>query len=291
MASLKEVKERIASVNGTLKITSAMKVVASAKLHKAQELIEGMYPYEQRLSRMLEEFLDANPEVDSLLTVQRPVRRVALVVFASNGSLCGGYNANVIRHFQEWVDQNQAVGKENLIIYPIGKKIEEAVRKAGFTPAGTFAKLADKPNLKEASELADRLTKSFLEGEVDRIDLLFNHFKSTAVQTLTLRTYLPVNLAQVRQENISEQGYVMNYIVEPDADSFLQMILPTVLRVKLYTALLDATASEHAARTMAMQVATDNANDLLQDLTVLYNKSRQQVITNELLDIASGSMT
>lgn len=250
-----------------------------------------MYPYEQRLSRMLEEFLDANPEVDSLLTVQRPVRRVALVVFASNGSLCGGYNANVIRHFQEWVDQNQAVGKENLIIYPIGKKIEEAVRKAGFTPAGTFAKLADKPNLKEASELADRLTKSFLEGEVDRIDLLFNHFKSTAVQTLTLRTYLPVNLAQVRQENISEQGYVMNYIVEPDADSFLQMILPTVLRVKLYTALLDATASEHAARTMAMQVATDNANDLLQDLTVLYNKSRQQVITNELLDIASGSMT
>lgn len=291
MASLKEVKERIASVNGTLKITSAMKMVASAKLHKAQELIEGMYPYEQRLSRMLEEFLDANPEVDSLLTVQRPVRRVALVVFASNGSLCGGYNANVIRHFQEWVDQNQAVGKENLIIYPIGKKIEEAVRKAGFTPAGTFAKLADKPNLKEASELADRLTKSFLEGEVDRIDLLFNHFKSTAVQTLTLRTYLPVNLAQVRQENISEQGYVMNYIVEPDADSFLQMILPTVLRVKLYTALLDATASEHAARTMAMQVATDNANDLLQDLTVLYNKSRQQVITNELLDIASGSMT
>lgn len=291
MASLKEVKERIASVNGTLKITSAMKMVASAKLHKAQELIEGMYPYEQRLSRMLEEFLDANPEVDSLLTVQRPVRRVALVVFASNGSLCGGYNANVIRHFQEWVDQNQAVGKENLIIYPIGKKIEEAVRKAGFTPAGTFAKLADKPNLKEASELADRLTKSFLEGEVDRIDLLFNHFKSTAVQTLTLRTYLPVNLAQVRQENISEQGYVMNYIVEPDADSFLQMILPTVLRVKLYTALLDASASEHAARTMAMQVATDNANDLLQDLTVLYNKSRQQVITNELLDIASGSMT
>lgn len=291
MASLKEVKERIASVNGTLKITSAMKMVASAKLHKAQELIEGMYPYEQRLSRMLEEFLDANPEIDSLLTVQRPVRRVALVVFASNGSLCGGYNANVIRHFQEWVDQNQAVGKENLIIYPIGKKIEEAVRKAGFTPAGTFAKLADKPNLKEASELADRLTKSFLEGEVDRIDLLFNHFKSTAVQTLTLRTYLPVNLAQVRQENISEQGYVMNYIVEPDADSFLQMILPTVLRVKLYTALLDASASEHAARTMAMQVATDNANDLLQDLTVLYNKSRQQVITNELLDIASGSMT
>ena len=125
MASLKEVKERIASVNGTLKITSAMKMVASAKLHKAQELIEGMWPYEQRLSRMLESFLNADPETDSLLTTPRPVKRAALVVFASNGSLCGGYNANVIRHFHEWVNNNMDLGKENLVIYPVGKKIED----------------------------------------------------------------------------------------------------------------------------------------------------------------------
>ena len=169
MASLKEVKERIASVNGTLKITSAMKMVASAKLHKAQELIEGMWPYEQRLSRMLEEFLDAYPEMDSQLTAERPVKRVALVVFASNGSLCGGYNANVVRRFREWVEQNLILGKENLVIYPIGKKIEEAVRKAGFTPAETFGRLADKPDREVIAQLADRLTKSFLDGDVDHV--------------------------------------------------------------------------------------------------------------------------
>lgn len=290
MASLKEVKERIASVNGTLKITSAMKMVASAKLHKAQELIEGMWPYEQRLSRMLEEFLDAYPEMDSQLTAERPVKRVALVVFASNGSLCGGYNANVVRRFREWVEQNLILGKENLVIYPIGKKIEEAVRKAGFTPAETFGRLADKPDREVIAQLADRLTKSFLDGDVDRIDLLFHHFKSTATQDLVLRTYLPVDLSQVRQKEVSSADYVLNYIVEPSPNAFLRTLLPTVLRLKLYTALLDSNASEHAARTMAMQVATDNANDLLQDLTIMYNKSRQQVITNELLDMAGGSM-
>lgn len=289
MASLKEVKERIASVNGTLKITSAMKMVASAKLHKAQELIEGMWPYEQRLSRMLEGFLDADPETDSLLTAPRPVKRAALVVFASNGSLCGGYNANVIRHFHEWVNNNMDLGKENLVIYPVGKKIEEAVRKDGFEPAGSFCKMADKPNFESASALADRLTKSFINGEVDRIDLLFNHFKSTATQELTLTHLLPVDLSQLKQQHQSGD-YIPNYIVEPSPDAFLQQLLPTVLHIKLYTALLDSNASEHAARTMAMQIATDNANDLLQDLTIMYNKSRQQVITNELLDIVSGSM-
>lgn len=289
MASLKEVKERIASVNGTLKITSAMKMVASAKLHKAQELIEGMWPYEQRLSRMLEGFLDADPETDSLLTASRPVKRAALVVFASNGSLCGGYNANVIRHFHEWVKNHMDLGKENLVIYPVGKKIEEAVRKAGFEPAGSFSKMADKPNFGAAAALADELTKSFIDGKVDRIDMIFNHFKSTATQVLTLSQFLPVDLSQLKQEHKADE-YAPDYIVEPSPDAFLQQLLPTVLHIKMYTALLDSNASEHAARTMAMQIATDNANDLLQDLTIMYNKSRQQVITNELLDIVSGSM-
>ena len=179
--------------------------------------------------------------------------------------------------------------KENLVIYPVGKKIEEAVRKAGFEPAGSFSKMADKPNFESASALADQLTKSFINGEVDRIDLLFNHFKSTATQELTLTHFLPVDLSQLKQQHQSDD-YTPDYIVEPSPDAFLQQLLPTVLHIKLYTALLDSNASEHAARTMAMQIATDNANDLLQDLTIMYNKSRQQVITNELLDIVSGSM-
>lgn len=289
MASLKEIKLRIASVNGTLKLTSAMKMVASAKLHKAQELIEGMWPYEQRLSRILEGFLNADSEISSTLTAQREVKRAALVVFASNNSLCGGYNANIIRHFNAWVESHHAIGKDNMVIFPVGRKIEEAVKRAGFTPAGQFNKMADKPNRKEATDLADRLTSMFLQREVDQVDLLFHHFKSMSTQELKLNTFLPVDLSQMKQEKATSH-FATNYIVEPSPESFLKTLLPTVLRAKLYTALLDSNASEHAARTMAMQVATDNANDLLQDLNIMYNKSRQQVITNELLDIVSGSM-
>lgn len=290
MASLKEIKLRIASVNSTLKLTSAMKMVASAKLHKAQELIEGMWPYEQQLSRILESFLNADQEINSTLTARREIKRVALVVFSSNNSLCGGYNANIIRHFNTWVESYHTIGKDNMIIFPIGRKIEEAVKKAGFKPAGQYNKIADKPSRKEATDLADRLTSMFLQGEVDQIDLLFHHFKSMSSQELKLNTFLPIDLSQIKKEKATSH-FATNYIVEPSPESFLQALLPTVLRIKLYTALLDSNASEHAARTMAMQVATDNANDLLQDLNIMYNKSRQQVITNELLDIVSGSMT
>ena len=290
MASLKEVKGRIASVNGTLKITSAMKMVASAKLHKAQERIEGMLPYEEKLSYILNSFLESNPEVDTLLTTTRPVKKAALVVFASNGSLCGGYNSNVIHHFREWVEAHESLGRDNLIIYPIGRKIEEAVCKAGFTPAGQFIHMADKPNREDAYQLADELTKRFEQEDFDSVDLLYNHFKSTATQILTLKPFLPIDISRQNENDSHKTDYNADYIIEPSAEIFMKQLLPQVLRTQLFTALLDANASEHAARTMAMQVATDNANDLLQDLTLQYNKSRQQVITNELLDIVSGSM-
>lgn len=291
MASLKEVKGRIASVNGTLKITSAMKMVASAKLHKAQERIEGMLPYEERLSKILNNFLASAPEVETYLTTARPVKKAALVVFSSNGSLCGGYNSNIIHHFRQWVETHESLGQDNLIIFPVGRKVEDAVRKAGFTPAGQFVHMADKPNREEAYQLADDLTKRFSKGEFDSVDLLYNHFKSTATQILTLKQFLPVDISlHVNKESDQQTTYNADYIIEPSAEVFMKQLLPQVLRTQLYTALLDANASEHAARTMAMQVATDNANDLLQDLTLMYNKSRQQVITNELLDIISGSM-
>lgn len=290
MASLKEVKGRIASVNGTLKITSAMKMVASAKLHKAQERIEGMLPYEEKLSYILNSFLESDPEVDTFLTTTRPVKKAALVVFASNGSLCGGYNSNVIHHFRQWVEAHESLGRDNLIIYPIGRKIEEAVRKAGFTPAGQFVHMADKPNREEAYKLADELTERFKQEDFDSVDLLYNHFKSTATQVLTLKPFLPVDIHRQNDSEARKTAYNADYIIEPSAEIFMKQLLPQVLRTQLFTALLDANASEHAARTMAMQVATDNANDLLQDLTLMYNKSRQQVITNELLDIISGSM-
>ena len=294
MASLKEVKGRINSINGTLKITSAMKMVASSKLHKAQEAIENMLPYERRLHHMLTDLLGSGLRVDSPFSVKREVKKVALVVFASNSSLCGGFNMNVIRHLNEWVEKYTAqVGKENIQIYPVGRKVADAVKKMGFTPMGDYQHMSGKPNYREASELAAELMKRFVRGEIQQIDLLYNHFKSTSTQVLTQETFLPVDLGVSNHpdEDTEElSGELANYILEPSVEGLLRQLLPKVLHLKLFTALLDSSASEHAARMMAMQVATDNANDLIQDLTLIYNKSRQQAITNELLDIIGGSL-
>lgn len=289
MASLKEVKGRIASVNNTRKITSAMKMVASAKLHKAQAAIENMLPYERRLNHILTNFLSADSsEVQSPFIVKREVKRVAIVVFASNTSLCGEFNANIIRHLTVILDGYKALGMENVLVYPVGRKVAEGVKKLGFKIEGDFQHMADKPSYQEAADLAADLMKRFLHRDIDKVELLYNHFRSTAVQILTRETYLPIDLS--KEKGKEESGKVPDYIIEPSVDEVMQELLPKVLRMKMFTVLLDSNAAEHAARTMAMQIATDNANELLQDLTVMYNKSRQQAITNELLDIVGGSM-
>lgn len=293
MASLKEVKSRINSINGTLKITSAMKMVASAKLHKAQEAIENMLPYENKLHGILRDFLASGVSVQTPFSVNKQVKKVAIVAFASNSSLCGGYNANVIRHLSALVDEYSAkVGKENILIYPVGRKIAEAVKKMGMEVAGDYQYMSGKPNYQDASDLASELMSKFLKGEIQKVDLLYNHFKSTSSQILTHETYLPVDVnGQVGDTDNSEaKEQSSDYIIEPSAEVIMKSLVPKVLRMKIYTVLLDAAASEHAARTMAMQIATDNANDLIQELTLVYNKSRQQAITNELLDIVGGTM-
>ena len=264
-------------------------MVASAKLHKAQGAITHMLPYEKRLHELLTNLLGGG---DALFWgTPREVKRVALVVFSSNSSLCGGFNANVIKHATQWLDEHQALGKENILIYPVGKKVADAMVKMGYPIQGDFQHLADKPSFAEAAELAQGLMDKFAHGEVDKVELIYNHFKSTASQILTREVYLPM---VCHPEEHSDEGSRIHpqedYILEPSREELLTMLLPKVLRMKLYTALLDSNASEHAARTMAMQIATDNADDLLQELTLMYNKTRQQAITNELLDIVGGSM-
>ena len=289
MASLKEVKGRIATVNNTRKITSAMKMVASAKLHKAQGAITNMLPYERRLHGLLTNLLSGGDILS--WNTPREVKRVALVVFSSNSSLCGGFNANVIKHACAWLDEHKALGIENILVYPIGKKVADALLKQGYSVQGDYQHMADKPSFAEASVLAQQLMDMFEKGKVDRVELLYNHFKSTASQILTHEVYLP--FLSSHEEKLSDEESrteEIDYILEPSREELLTMLLPKVLRMKLYTALLDSNASEHAARTMAMQIATDNADELLQELTLMYNKTRQQAITNELLDIVGGSM-
>lgn len=321
MPSLKEIKSRIASVNSTRKITSAMKMVASSKLHHAQTAIENMLPYENMLEHILKTFLVSAPDVELPFDQERPVKKVALIVFSSNSSLCGGFNANIIKTMLHAIEEyrKQGLTNDDIIIYPIGRKVEEKVRKLGLRSAGSFVHLADKPNSAQCRDISVEAGTMFLEGKVDKVELIYHHFKSAGSQVLTRRTFLPIdlhddvgadndrdlssNLAtkksqeylknRNKQEEEREQTTVKplndNFLVEPDLKSVLTELVPKELHLMVYTALLDSNASEHAARMVAMQTATDNADELLRELNLQYNKSRQAAITSELLDIVGGS--
>lgn len=284
MASLKEVKGRINSVKSTMKITSAMKMVASAKLHHAQSAITNMLPYEQKLDGMLTTFLSANTDYQSVYTSVRPVHKLAIIAFSSNSSLCGAFNSNVARLLNNVTDSYKGLTKNDITVYPIGKKIAKAAQKAGYKIAGNYEVMADKPNYKDAAALASDIMEKYADGGYDKVEMIYHHFKSSASQLLLNEVYLPL------QVNLEQEGPMLDYIVEPSSELLLKVMIPQVIALRMFTALLDSNASEHAARMMAMQMATDNGDKLLQDLTIQYNKSRQQAITNELLDIIGGSL-
>lgn len=288
MASLKEVKTRIASVNSTRKITSAMKMVASSKLHRAQQAIESMRPYERQLTRIMSTFVGSmEGEVDTAYAAQRDVKRVVIVLFTSNSSLCGGYNANAVKDFVKKVEEYRSRNIEVCRVYAMGKKAAEAVGKLKNFDLVDKSALLDHPSYQEAAKVASELMDLYVKGDIDEVDLIYHHFKSAGTQILTTETFLPIDL----HADSTEEGATnnLNFIVEPSMGDIVNQLIPKSLHLRLYTALLDSLASEHAARVIAMQVATDNADDLLRELTLTYNKTRQQAITNELLDIAGGS--
>lgn len=320
MPSLKEIKGRIASVNSTRKITSAMKMVASSKLHHAQVAIQNMLPYETMLEHILKSFLAAEIEAKTIYDQERSIKRVALVVFSSNSSLCGGFNANIIKVMMKAEEAlSNELGKDNVEIYPVGRKVAEKARKLGYNVKCDLADLVDHPNVKQCIDLAMELGERFANGEIDKVELIYHHFKSAGSQILTHKTFLPIDIETELQRDherdltsnvvtqqiqdylkkksrikrpVSRENEVAplndNFIVEPDVNTVLSQLIPKMAHLMLYTALLDSVASEHAARMVAMQTATDNADELLRELNLQYNKSRQQAITSELLDIVGG---
>lgn len=311
MSSLKEIKTRINSVKSTLKITSAMKMVAAAKLHKAQGIIGNKLPYEQQLRRILAGMLQdddmlravhdelglGNPKDNSLIRLndvqaddlpsKENVRRVALVLFSSNGSLCGGFNANVVREFQKTLAVLVECGytPADIDVYAVGGKIADAALKSGLTLTEDLSEMADRPSYGDATNLATTLVDSFISGHVGQIILIYSHFATATSQPVIRENYLPLAL-----HDLDAGAEPVDYILEPDPLELARKLFPMVLRLKLYTVLLDANAAEHAARTIAMQIASDNAKNLLSELTLAYNKGRQQEITAEILDLVGGTI-
>lgn len=321
MASLKETKDRISSVKNTLKITSAMKMVASAKLHKAQTAIENMLPYEQKLHHILGGMLQDKDLHKSLvrlglggkgaqtvilqdfetdaLPVKDKVSRVAVLAISSNTAMCGAFNANVIRHFNKTMDLLHSAGyaDEDIDIYVIGRKIAEAASKAGYNLAKDYSE--GRPDYVKAEEISNHLIEEFSEDRVQQVILVYNHMASAASQPSIRENYLPISLRNSsafssEDPNLDElppDAEPVDYILEPDPIAVARILLPKVLVLKIYTVLLDADAAEHAARTLAMQIASDNATDLIAGLTLEYNKARQQAITAEILDLVGGTIS
>ncbi|MBQ9410384.1 MAG: ATP synthase F1 subunit gamma [Bacteroidales bacterium] len=309
MPTLKEIKGRIGSVRSTLKITSAMELVSSAKLRKAQNAISAMRPYEEALQKMLAlaggagngfenvplpsnkaDFAGDGTENDRLPAV--------IIAIASNSSLCGGFNSNIIAKVR-------AVRNEGDVVYSIGRKMADAMARDGFPSPEDYSALSEHPAYAQAADIVERLSEDFYEGRISSVKLVYTHFVSTSRQVPVVETLLPVGETpdQVGGDVMPDSAPVMpdpgrsvmpdtdrasDVILEPSAKDLLEELLPRALKLKLYAALLDSAAAEHAARTIAMQTATDNAENLLAELTLQYNKGRQQKITSEILDLAGG---
>jgi F-type H+-transporting ATPase subunit gamma len=305
VASLREIKDRIGSVRSTLKITSAMKLVASAKLRKAQRAIEALRPYERTLAEIYAAIGSAgsaaapSPLSSSASLTLDPVRvngfegalptpadRVtptAVVAIASNSSLCGGFNANVVRKALETIR-----GCEGAVeVYPLGRKMAEALRRAGYTADRDYNDLVGHPSYEQSAALARSLAERFERGELARVVLVYTSFVSASRQEPVAETFLPFEGDKILR--VAQDDNESEYLLEPDAAALTAQLLPQVMLLKFHAAILDSAAAEQAARTLAMQTATDNAEDLLGELTLEYNKGRQQKITAEILDLLGGS--
>ena len=277
MPTLKETKGRINSVRNTLKITSAMKLVASAKLRKAQQAIELMRPYERQLQRMLE-VVCGRHEAEALASQVESLKgRKAVVAIASNSAMCGSFNANVIAKVRSLRSPGDTV-------WSIGRKMADAMRRDGFPSPDDLSAVAEHPAYAPVASLVEKLSDEFEKGRYSCVVLVYNHFVSTSRQEPVVEILLPEGKF-VADDSPEREA---SLIIEPSRKEFLEALVPKTRKLKLYAALLDSSAAEQAARTVAMQTATDNGEDLLEDLTLQYNKGRQQKITSEILDLAGG---
>jgi len=288
MANLKEIRNRIASVTSTRKITSAMKMVSAAKLRKAQEAIIQMRPYADRLHTILTNLSDSiRGEEDNPYATERDLEKVLIVVIASNRGLCGAFNSFVIKRTLDVANEDfgKLMQQKKVDFYAIGKKGSEFLRKNKFPLVGVKNELFDDLTFDNVMPVAEEIMDQFIAGEYDKVMLVYNQFKNAAVQILTTEQFLPVLIP----EKTEEDSKYADYIYEPSKEYIIRELIPRSLKIQFYKALLDSHAAEQGARMTAMHMATDNATDLLRDLNLNYNKARQAAITNELLEIVSGA--
>ncbi len=284
---LKEVRNRIKSVQSTQQITKAMKMVSAAKLRRAQDAIQQMRPYAQKLQEMLSNIVSSQSGDMALpLAEERAPERVLLIPITSDRGLAGAYNANIIKLTREAIRakyaSQQAAG--NVTILPIGKKAYEAFQRANARMIDTYWTLMGNQSFENVKEVARYAQEAFLRKEYDRVELVYSQFKNAATQQFVTEAYLPIPHAENTGSTLKT-----DFIYEPSKEVLIAELMPKILNTQVFKAVLDATASEHGARMTAMDKASENANEILKNLKISYNRARQAAITTELTEIVSGA--
>lgn len=287
MAGIRELKERIDSVSSARKITTAMQMVASSKLKKAAKSAESFVPYQKMLHSILDDFLAYEQETDSPYVQKRKIRHITIVAFSSNTGFCGSFNSVIINTLQREVDAWKMRDTENIHLIGVGKKVSDAIRKMNYK--GTreeWNRLVDHPSYEGAKELADHLMEMYKKEQTDKVVLIYFHYKNPMVHELMIWNYLPIEWEELPH---TSDSYLHFYILEPSGHTLLRELLPKVLRSRIYASILDSYSSEQGARTIAMQTASDNAKNLLDELSIQMNRKRQQQITAEILDLSAAT--
>ncbi len=288
MANLKEIRIRIDSVHSTKQITSAMKLVAASKLRRAQNAIIKLRPYANKLRSIMQNVsqgVEENEEI-MLYTEARKIEKVLLIPIASNKGLCGAFNGNVIKTVIKLVENEykEYYNSKNLDIISIGKRVGEILKSKKIIVTESHEELLNNISYEKVSELSDRVIEEYKKGSYDKVVIIYNRFKNAATQILEIEQLLPITSSE--EQNSTEE---IDYIYEPDKTSLLKGLIPQTLRIQIFKAVLDSFASEQGARMTAMHKATDNAEDLIKDLKLHYNKVRQATITNEIIEIVGGA--
>lgn len=290
MANLKEVRTRIASVSSTQQITSAMKMVSAAKFRRAQNAITGMRPYTAQLQEIIND-IDTGDGISTPYHAQRPLHNVLLVVVTSNKGLCGAFNSNVIKQAQQRIDHYHSSLPQDaaLHVMSIGKKSSELLVRQKDLDLTTHDELLDNPSFDAIAALADSIMTRFTDKQLDHVEVVYNQFKNSLSQILSTEQFLPIAPTATHTQQTEAESHKSDYIFEPSKEDILREMVPLTLRSTFYRIVLDSLAAEHGARMTAMQKATDNATELLKELRLSYNKARQAAITNEIIEIVSGS--
>lgn len=287
MANLKEVKNRISSVVSTQQITKAMKMVSAAKLKRATDRITMMRPYSQKLSSILQNVSgNSGDDMNNPYAKERAVKNVLLVLVTSDKGLCGAFNSTVTRKAKSLIETQykNLAGTENVHFLTVGKKAADFLRRNKYQFNNEFTDLFKELNFEEVSKAAEHIMREYVSGTYDKVEIIYNEFKNAATQVLNQEQFLPISA--VEDEHASSGS---EYMFEPSKDYIEKELIPTSLKTQLFKALLDSNASEHGARMTAMDKATENAGDLLKELRLKYNRTRQAAITTEILEITAGA--